>query len=96
MVKIIYVNEIIHYDKTKVCGWTYKEIKYRVDYKTKKTRFVTYLGYCQRDYERWSDNFTEAILIHSNYTHFPTDNKLRFKKKVRKGSLTWEGEVKYE
>ena len=38
MVKIIYVNEIIHYDKTKVCGWTYKEIKYRVDYKTKKTR----------------------------------------------------------
>ena len=96
MVKIIYVNEKIHYDKSKVCGWSYREIKYRVDYKTRKTRFVTYKGYCQRDYEQYSDDFTENIHIYSEYLPFPTKRGKEYSKDIRKGELTWKGELKYE
>ncbi len=96
MVNIIYVNEEIRYDKTKLCGWAYKEIKYRVDFKTKKTRFVIYKGYCQRDYEQYDDNnFVETIHIYSEYTHFPIKGNVRYNKDVRKGYSTWKGEIKY-
>ena len=40
--KIIYLKETVSYDKNRVCGWNSREIEYRIDYKTRKTRFVTY------------------------------------------------------
>ena len=99
MVEIVYVNEEIRYDKTKLCGWSYRQLKYRVDYKSKKrkTRFVTYKGYCQRDYERYSDNFVEEISIHAEYTHFPFEKPIaRLNRKVREGWINWKGNIEYK
>ena len=94
MVEIVYVNEIIKHDKTKLCGWSYKEIKYRVDYKSnkRKTRFVTYKGYCHRDYERYSDNFVETLSIYAEYNGFPDDKpRSRLRRVLRKGRDDWKG-----
>jgi len=94
MVEIVYVNEIIKHDKYHLCGWSYREIKYRVDYKSKKrkTRFVTYKGYCQRDYERYSDNFEEVLSIYSEYKNFPEEKpRSRLKRVLRKGRDDWKG-----
>jgi len=99
--KIWDIYEIIIHDKDKKCGWNYREIKYRVDFKTRKTRFVKYMGYCQWDFKSEyggdvSDDFVERISIHSEYTHFPLRNDNDYKKKVRSGHYSYkEGKYKF-
>ena len=97
MVRVIYVNEEIHYNKSRLCGWSFKKVKYRVDYKTKKTRFYTYLGYCQldnRDYDE--DTSVENISIHGSYLPFPEDKeKSRLTRDVRNVEYVWGEGYKY-
>ncbi len=87
MVKVIYVDEKIHYDKECKCGWSYRKLKIRIDYKTKKTRFFIYTGYCHFErIDQWDDEEEiEEIYIHAEYYHHSKDiKKARLKKKIRK------------
>jgi len=71
MVDVVYVNEKINYDNTKKCGWSYRKIEKRIDYKTIKTRFITYKGYCQNDNRDWNeDTSVEHIHIYGEVRPF--------------------------
>ena len=95
MVECCYVHEIIHYNKDMVCGWSYREIKYRIDYKNKnrKTKFITYKGYCQYEHESFyddiGDNFEEIMNIYSEEHSFPKKRGKEYNKIVRKGYFDW-------
>lgn len=93
LVKVIFANEEIKHDKEKLCGWQYKEIKMRIDYKTKPTIFRKYIGYCQLDFEPYSDNFKEKMSIYMKERGFPQEKTI-LDKVIRKGTMDWNGDLK--
>ena len=97
--KIIYVREKISHNKNRLCGWSSRELEYRVDYKTRKTRFVTYKGYCQWDYEQFygdvGDEFNEEIHIYAEYRHSPTKMGTKYSRFMRSGSDGWGSKTKF-
>jgi len=85
MVHIEYIHEVVHHDKEYICGWSYREIKKRIDYKTRETIFVKYKGYCQKEREDYDDeDFTEEIYITCQVKPFPNDkDSARYSKKIK-------------
>ena len=92
----VFVNEEIRHDKERKCGWAYRKLRKRIDYKTKKTRFYTYEGYCQwdnRDYDE--DTSVEYISIYRSYRHFK-DKKKCYEKDIRNVEYIWGKGYKFE
>lgn len=97
MVKVIYVYEKIKHDRLKKCGWSYRQLKYRIDFKTKKkSYFYEYKGFCQfNSVEQWdNDCYVEQIHIYGYYKHYQTKiENSEYKKDVRNADYEREGWV---